>query len=179
MRKASQFQMMVWTFVAVAVTGVAVMFSLLTPPASVRAARLLAEQKKIAASEPLVETSDRSPASVQTQFSANPIDNHGQQALDFTLPCDGSTKFSKSVVQVRLIGSLCGPTSRKAVKREIASTEIRNEANGFSATVFPAGKNKFTTDYMSLAPGSNRIRILHVFKQGGKEERDFVIERSM
>ncbi len=173
MKKAAQFQMMVWTFVAVVLTGVVVVSSLLSPPST-----LVLERKKLALTEPLVETADRSPASVDSQFSATAIDDKGQQALDFTLPCEGSTKFSKSVVQVRLSGSLCvKQTGRKSPTREIASTEIRNEANGFSATVFYPGKNRFTTDYMSLVPGTNRIRILHVFKQGGKEERDFLIER--
>lgn len=168
---------MVWTLVAVALTGVIVIASLLTPPSSI-----VLERKKLAQiSEPLVESADRSPASIETEFSATAIDEKGQQALDFKLPCEGSTKFSKSVVQVRLSGSLCETKKTtkvaKAAKREIASTEIRNEANGFSATVFYPGKNQFTTDYMSLAPGANRIRILHVFKQGGKEEREFLIER--
>lgn len=186
MRKVAQLKMLIWTFVAVFIGGAAVAFSVLTPPSSV-AEQVAAMREKAQPQGALVESADRSPASVQLEFSARPIDNNGQQALDFTLPCEGTPKFSKNVVQVRLSGELCGTNhtaksgkkaSAKSPKREIASTEIRNEANGFSATVFYPKTNTFTTDYMTLSPGTNRIRILHTLKQGGKEEREYVIERS-
>jgi hypothetical protein len=171
--KVAQIQMIIWTFVAVVVTGFAVAFSLLTPPSSVTLAKTKAVQQAA-----LVEPLDRSPASVELEFSARPIDDQGQQALDFTLPCEGKTKFAANVVQVRLSGSVCGKVSKKSPLREIASSEISNAANGFSATVFYPNAKSFTTDYMTLVPGENRIRILHVFKQGGKETRDYIIERA-
>ena len=182
MRKVAQFQMMVWTFVAVFLGGGAVVFSLMTPPSSMTEQVFAARNKDVPRGA-LVESADRSPASVQLEFSSRPIDDAGQQALDFILPCEGNSKFAKNVVQVRLSGELCalkpvGKARAKLPKRDIASTEIRNEANGFSATVFYPKANAFTTDYMTLSPGTNRIRILHILKQGGRDEREYTIERS-
>lgn len=170
----AQTKMILWTFAAVLVMGFGVAASVLNPPASV-VLKHVKTQEQIQAS--LVETPDRSPASQAPQFSALAIDDKGQQAIDFTLPCDGAlSRFASGVVQVRISGHLCDkPGARPA--RAISSSEIRNTTNGFSATVFFPKSDSFTTDYITLSPGKNQIRILHQLKAGGRVERDFVIER--
>ncbi len=160
--------MIVWTLIAVVVAGVGVFASVLQPPSTIKQARVARQETKIE------HIDSREPASVQgPQYSATTIDDRGSQAIDFTIPCEGNSRFSKNVLQVRLSGSLC-----LKKKEQIASSEIRNMTNGFGATVFPTGKqDTFTTDYITLANGENRIRIQHILKSGGKVERDFVIER--
>jgi hypothetical protein len=160
--------MIVWTLIAVVLTGLGVFASVLQPPSTIKAARVAKLETKIE------HTDSRAPASASDpQYSATAIDDHGSQAIDFTLPCDGNSRFSKNVIQVRLSGALC---TKK--KEQISSSEIRNMTNGFSATVFPTGKqDTFTTDYITLANGENHIRIQHILKSGGKVERDFIIER--
>jgi hypothetical protein len=169
MRTPAQLQMIVWTLVAVVLTGVGVFASLLQPPSTLNQKHFARHETKIE----VARVDSREPASVGPQFSALAIDDKGSQAIDFTLPCDGNGRFSKNVVQVRLSGGLCLKT------REIIEvSEIRNVTNGFSATVFPGPKrDTFTTDYITLADGENHIRIQHILKSGGKVERDFVIER--
>lgn len=178
MPKVEQLKMLVWTFIAVVVMGIGVSFSLLTPPKSVTIARNKSRTEKVA----LVESSDRSPASAQPQFSALAIDDNGQQALDFTLSCDMQfSRFAANVAQVRLTGESCLPQAkqlRKPASRQFASSDIRNEANGFSATVFYPREARFTTDYITLSHGENRISIRHIFSDGAREERDYVIDRS-
>lgn len=170
----AQFRMILWTLAAVLVMGLGVAASVLTPPASVVLKRVKSQEQLQAS---LVETPDRSPASQAPEFSALAIDDKGQQAIDFTLPCDGSlSRFASGVVQVRISGKLCDKPGLKET-RAISSSEIRNTTNGFSATVFFPKSDSFTTDYMTLSRGKNQIRILHQLKAGGRVERDFVIER--
>lgn len=177
MRTPAQLQMIVWTLVAVVLTGAGVFASLLQPPSTVNRKRLARNETKIE----VARVDSREPASVGPQFSALAIDDKGSQAIDFTLPCDGNGRFSKNVVQVRLSGGLCLKANAKTganAQDVIEASEIRNVTNGFSATVFPGPKrDTFTTDYITLANGENHIRIQHILKSGGKIERDFVIER--
>lgn len=167
--------MILYTLTAVLVGGAGVVASVLTPPSSVVARQQTVDRAA------LVQTAGRSPASAEPQFSSLTLDDKGTQAVDFALPCEGAeSRFSKNVVQVRLTGELCDVKSNRsgrADKREIASSEIRNMTNGFSATVFYPKASSFTTDYMTLAPGQNHIKILHILKAGTRLERDFVIER--
>jgi hypothetical protein len=161
--------MIIWTLIAVFVTGVGVFASVLQPPSTITKRHAVTQETKVE----LSDDSTRAPASISPQFSALTIDDKGSQAIDFTLPCEGGGRFSKNVLQVRLSGSLC--TKKKEI---IETSEIRNVTNGFSATVFPgAQQDTFTTDYITLANGENHIRIQHILKSGGKVERDFVIIR--
>lgn len=168
----SQTNMILWTLLAVFIAGIGVVASVLSPPKSIAQMRV----KAIETTAEVVQAADRSPASVAPEFSALAIDDKGTQAVDFTLPCEGQGRFSKNVAQIRLTGRLCDRDGH-ADHREIASSEIRNTTNGFSATVFYLKVDSFTTDYMTLAAGENHIRILHILKAGGRLERDFVIER--
>jgi hypothetical protein len=182
MRMPAQFQMIVWTLIAVVFVGFGVFASVLQPPSTIaRGPKAKPEALVSVETTSGDQTQDdsagngaeRAPASASPQFSALSIDDKGSQAIDFTMPCEGHGRFSKNVVQVRLTGSLCGK-----LHGAIESSEIRNVTNGFSATVFPgANEDSFTTDYITLASGENHIRIQHFLKSGEKVERDFVIER--
>lgn len=101
-------------------------------------------------------------------------DGHHTQALDVTLDCAGKpeSRFENAINQIRLSGQICQP------EQEILSSEIRNEANNTSATVFFPTASSYTTDYIALATGSNRIRILNILKSGAREEREFLVERA-
>lgn len=171
--------MIVWTLLAVFVTGGGVFASVLQPPSTIVRHAAAQHETKIELSTSTNDVdvngnAQRAPANVSPQFSALAIDDKGSQAIDFTLPCDGGGRFSKNVLQVRLSGNLC--TKKKEI---IEASEIRNMTNGFSATVFPGAQHDtFTTDYITLANGENHIRIQHILKSGGKVERDFVIDRN-
>ncbi len=169
---ALQKQMMFWTAILVVAVGAIATQLMLEPPPGMKSAKSVKSARR---GPPQVLAKGRGPAAVsEAKVSAQVVDDRADlQAVDLTLACKGAqtTSFVKGVAQVRLSGEACQS------KREIASTEVRNEANGFSATVFPTGERSFTTDYMTLAHGMNRIRILHVFKAGGREEREYMIDR--
>lgn len=124
---------------------------------------------------------ERHPASSASSNSNEDL-NGGQtlqtdqlaSSLDISLGCisEKPTRFKNSVAQIRLSGKICEPNA------EIVSTEVRNMSNGASATLFHPQSNTFTTDYLALSVGLNKIRLLHLLKNGSREEREYVFERS-
>ena len=189
----AQRQMIVWTSALVLGLGVLTVHSMLLPPVSIANAKA-----KAPSVEPLNQTKNQAPTN-SDEASRNPAsllpdspayaaisldEKNTAQAVDLTLPCPSQASraskqpdpnmnktFTAAVKQIRLSGQDCGP------QRNIASTEILNEANGFSATVFHPDDKTFTTDYISLAPGQNRIRILQISKEGHREETTFLVNR--
>lgn len=158
--------MILWTFALVLAMGtLGASFMLQPPSGSIRTSRFGKDAGRHPASATLT---------IQELYEGGAL----SAAADLVLPCpkEGSNETAKStfvedVRQVRLSGMNC-------LKRdEIASTEVRNETNGFSATVFQPAPNSFTTDYITLAKGSNRIRILHIYKRGARIEREHIVER--
>jgi hypothetical protein len=114
----------------------------------------------------------RAPASsIGLRYSTISLDDRSQlQAIDLELPCQGRSLFTSNVSFVRLLGDQC---SRDTAPTSI---EVTNQANGFSATVFPNGVN-YQTDYISLAAGQNPIRVVKTYSDGRSEEIIHVIER--
>jgi len=125
--------------------------------------------------------SARHPATAMQSQNTNVVgaplelaDGHRAQALDIALDCGAKpqSRFENSVNQVRLSGALC------QAEEEILSSEIRNDTNNTSATVFYPTASSYMTDYIALATGENRIRILNILKSGAREERELLIERA-
>jgi hypothetical protein len=183
--------MIAWTSALVIGLGVLTISSMLQPPPAI--AKAMAPPVAPPKAQAQAETGEpdgatRSPASQSPDalaYAAIPLDEKNTaQAVDLTLPCPSASAkasgrpdptmnktFGAAVKQIRLTGQACGQ------KRTPASTEILNEANGFSATVFHPDDKSFTTDYISLAPGQNRIRILQISKEGHREETAFLVNR--
>ena len=186
--------MIIWTFVLVTGLGVVIAAWMLQPPAGESQQKhsdaYLRAQKKthkllvqgasrqdpisVRANEASL-TERRGPASspqVPTTgvFSAPPL--KPIEAGDLTLSCEGPTffRFAHAVAQIRLRGSLCAPGA-------VISSDIINESNGFSATVFNVGPREFSTDYVALNSGENKIRVKHMLKDGSREEHIITLSR--
>lgn len=180
MYRTVQRQLIIWTSVLVGALGVVVAGSCLQPPAagdslfvSQAYARKHKSSRTIASSfKPSSERAKEEPTPRAVRLAIS--DGKLAQAIEVKIGCSGpqTGTFDDSVNQMRFSGKVC------ATGEEISSSEIRNEANGTSATVFFPTPTSFTTDYVALAPGQNRIRILNFLKNGLKEERAFVVERS-
>lgn len=166
---------MIWTALLVLGLGVVVALVCLQPPTP---------QDALFVSRAYARTHhkmhERHPASPQTSQPQNLTTGFADppsqrpRALAITLDCDGQApkRFDHSISLMRLSGKIC------QTNQEILSSEIRNSANNTSATVFNPSVSSYTTDYFALAPGENRIRILHILKDGGREEREVLIERA-
>lgn len=92
---------------------------------------------------------------------------------------------SISAERVRIIGSFCAqeakrsPNSIHLDKQKITKVEVTNLTNQTKATVFEESSLKgFTTDYISLEPGENKIDIIHYYKNGQKKSDQIKITRN-
>jgi hypothetical protein len=102
----------------------------------------------------LDEKTERLPASVVTvspidRITAQPLRSDRHMAvLDINCADHGERpQLQTKSAHVRILTRGC----------EVVS--VSNQTNGFEATVFPLGKNRVTTDHVSLAPGLNQIVI--------------------
>lgn len=69
-------------------------------------------------------------------------------------------KIKSQTHQLRIVGRICEDASKEASKSEQHhQIYISNTSNGFDATVFERPDRKFTTDYVYLNKGINRIAI--------------------
>lgn len=98
----------------------------------------------------------RSPASVNPAFA------------NLEVKCGINSEQDTQAAKVRLTGTLCGAAAGTDGSKLI-KTQIVNNANRFSATVFTdLSAGKFSTDYIPLNTGKNPIHLEFVF-QGGKQ----------
>lgn len=187
MREEVQRKMILWTFGLVAALGAACVFTLLTPPAFLPADSRGRQSNELPRNAPKsisVISGQRQPAAAVPAHSVVSLDaNDAFQAVDLSLSCKGPqyASFTSGVTQVRLSGVLClndgVPVGGQRSVQDIESSDIRNLSNGYSATVFHLERGGFTTDYISLKPGANRIRVAHTLKDGQTESREYIIKR--
>lgn len=87
-------------------------------------------------------------------------------------------KIKSHTAQLRIVGKLCNPLEDKDAK--YPDIYISNTSNGFDATVFDRPKNNFTTDYVFLKNGTNRIVIsaLHQGAEAIVPLKEIVIEKT-
>lgn len=183
--------MIFWTFVLVLTLGGVIGVMCLQPPTP--EANLLVSpaysqmQKrqalKINAQEFTVPSTDSTHTTTKSSGEGNTLDPRGPASAlppieagttaDIKLGCSDVSRmpFDKNVAQVRLMGHVC------TAHEQLESTEVRNISNGASATIFYANDNAFTTDYLTISSGENKIQITHTFKSGNREEHDYLFDR--
>jgi hypothetical protein len=112
----------------------------------------------------------RRPASITQETSTPPETTREPTATDFVnleIPCaiKGSQKTNAN--QVRLGGPICSEGAALD-PRKLIKTEIVNQANKSSATVYTdISAGKFLTNYIPLNTGENPILIQFIYS-GGK-----------
>lgn len=171
--------MIVWTATLVVLVGLISTLTLLSPPPGFAQA----PDETVVLEQPLAPRG-REPASINSAVQFDSISLGGKenlQAVDLHIPCDGMQKtvFTQRVKQLRLKGDSCLSESTSAKNSSIKKSTIQNAANGFSATVFYPSQKSFTTDYISLSNGINRIVIHHQYVNGKTEDREYIIEREL
>ncbi len=151
-----QRQMIYWTFGLVAIFGVAVVFFLVQPPATL---------KRHAAT-----TTGRLPASI-VEDSGRQDEQAMIRVLDVKVGCEPLTErtVDLNVHQVRVRGDVCNAN--------VQSISLVNSANGFSATVFVPDPKRFATDYINLVVGENKLILQLQLTSGSVETRDIHLTR--
>ena len=82
----------------------------------------------------------------------------------------------------RLKGVACNDNpqieaSEKSEDLNPGATQVQNESNGYVATVFHRTPTNFTTDYINLSQGENKIKIIFETDNGKIEKSLIVIRR--
>jgi hypothetical protein len=157
---------MLWTFTVVVLMGALVLVTLAQPPSPMQA--------QLRRPSSVASESSRGPAAALPSSLASAPESNLPLSAELTLPCEGRSDYPKKVTQIRLSGASCVQAN---AKREIVSVELLNDANGFSATIFFPSPKTFTTDYVALVEGENKIKILITYASGEREERSYVIAR--
>lgn len=162
-----QRQMILWTLGLVVLVGGGVGYSVLQPPSSLARKAKKTQPTRVPASIPSLA------AEVPNHILVDP----GAHVSDFNVECDEAAEstFAETIQQVRLRGKTCSPSK----KAKLTSTQIRNQTNGFIATVFTSDESKFTTDYINLKPGENHITIDMTFSDGSSLARKLRFSRKL
>jgi hypothetical protein len=156
-----------WTFTTVVLFGAIVVLTLAEPPPPLQA--------KLRRPSSVATESSRHPAAALPSAMSYEPETKTHESAELTLACEKTdATYGLSVTQVRISGASCLPASSK---REISSAELLNDANGFSATVFYPTPKSFTTDYIALKEGDNKIKLLITYSNGEREERTFNVAR--
>ncbi|MCB0414415.1 MAG: hypothetical protein KDD50_08785 [Bdellovibrionales bacterium] len=122
--------------------------------------------------------SDRAPASEVTLSNSDSYNKNSkdyERMLTLKLGCLNSTKPAKKInsfaKQLRVTGKLCHLDS------DLSMTEIKNISNGTLASSFHLDNNGFTSDYIQLKDGYNKILISHTLLDGTQVVSEVEIER--
>jgi hypothetical protein len=152
-----QRQMIYWTFGLVAIFGVAVVFFLVEPPTSI---------KRTTAS-----ANGRVPASLVEDTSVAEPDMTVPRVADVTMGCEQSEEktVEANVHQARIHGEVCLP--------KVQNLSLVNSANGFSATIFNSDEKHFTTDYITLVNGGNKLILQLQLMNGSVQTRELHLLR--
>lgn len=130
-----------FTFALTIIMGFAVYYSHQVP-----------EYDEVKNSSPL-----RTPASVVHISEATAkLGELRQTSTSLDLDCLGSKKTLKMDTQsqqIRFLGKHC------ASLEDGSTLRVENQSNGFQASIFDQNFSKFSTDFVTLSPGENAIRI--------------------
>lgn len=126
-----------------------------------------------------IASSSNSTSGEQRLPASNQLHSESMDYLvDIQLDCDANKLLTvaNDVRQVRLRIADC-----RADTKELETFYIRNETNGFEATIFkipdarkPASMDLISTDYISLETGENKIRISR--SQGQSPSREQILD---
>lgn len=114
----------------------------------------------------------RGPASVVEKSEAdlrNPSMNVAK-SVTVAWECNAKEGVIAEGTHLRLTGSLCQDFS-------MGSVQVKNQTNGYTASVIMTEGNKFTTDFMELHAGENTFEISGTDKKGHTVVKHFTIKK--
>jgi hypothetical protein len=158
-RAASEIQFIAITFILVVLLG-ARTFANLTE------ADVVASEEANTAS--VVEPMRRTPASLPpTAVAPQKIESSLHQSADVDLNCSkkkGQLEVHAGYVQFK------GKSCARGVR--MGEIQIVNKSNGYTASVFDRGSDKYQTDLIQLQPGENEISIR--YENSGRQVEEII-----
>jgi hypothetical protein len=123
----------------------------------------------------LFSNSEGFQAAALSPMSANPVSEGrspasiGHSAANIDTNCDDSASNRVSAGKIRLAGPICPEVTDEDKSDSIKpqKVEVKNETNNFAATVFIDKESaKYSTDYIPLSAGVNKLSIQFVYPKG-------------
>ncbi len=149
----------------VVVLGFLLTLSLLSP--------IPTEELPQAQREPAAVSTTADPAKEETPTSSNNSQSW-DTSLELDCPLAAGQMRQTSAKRIRLVGSLCGSPQASLPTR----TFLVNESNGHEGTLFQLAQDgRFTTDFIDLIDGPNRIKITQISDTGQRLEAHLVIQK--
>lgn len=118
-----------------------------------------AESERQPASVPVIDASSISKKDIKNQVVTIDLDCLKRGSLP---------SIDSSARQVRVRGRLCD----QGLGSKLVSSTIMNRSNGYTASSFHLKGRRFTSDYISLAPGTNQI----LLSFEGENQKSFLAE---
>jgi hypothetical protein len=162
LKKPSEIHFIAVTFVLVVLLG-ARTFASLTEPDQV------AVMAPAVASKASVSVAGRNPASIPSaEVVPGKVETSLHQSADFDLDCTkkSSTKLDIKAGYVQFRGKSC------ARDFNVSEIEIVNKSNGYTASVFDRGSDKYQTDLIQLKHGDNEIAVR--YRSAGKTVEEII-----
>lgn len=117
-------------------------------------------------------SSGRGPASVSEKSETdlrNPSMNVAK-SVTVAWECNAKESVISEGTHLRLTGSLCQDFS-------MGTVQVKNQTNGYTASVIMTGDKNFTTDFMELHSGENTFEISGTDKKGHTVVKHFTIKK--
>lgn len=161
-RAASEIQFIAITFILVVLLG-ARTFASLTEDGDIESA----QESKVAVVGK--EPNTRTPASLPpTTVAPQKVDSSLHQSADIDLNC---TKKKGSALEVHAgYVQFKGKSCSRGVR--MGEIQIVNKSNGYTASVFDRGADKYQTDLIQLQPGENEISIR--YENAGQQVEEII-----
>lgn len=123
-------------------------------------------------------------AAALTKMSSNPVSEGrapasvSQSFMNLEVKCDSLADQDTGASKIRLTGRLCGMDSENDGTKLVKSM-VTNGTNKFAATVFTdTTAGKFSTDFIPLNSGQNKIHVEFSYRSGKNVAHDFVINKN-
>lgn len=121
-------------------------------------------------------SSGRGPASIQQEMLEksetdlrNPSMNVAK-SVTVAWECNSKESVISEGTHLRLTGSLCQDFS-------LGTIQVKNQTNGYTASVIMTGDKNFTTDFMELHSGENTFEISGTDQKGHTVVKHFTIKK--
>ncbi|WP_413559742.1 hypothetical protein [Bdellovibrio sp. HCB209] len=159
-RAASEFQFIAITFILVVLLGARTFASLTESDFATSE-----ESRNVA----VAKIAERVPASVpKTTVAPQKIESSLHQSADLDLNCnkkkDSALAIHAGYIQFKGKSCVRGGT--------VGSIQIVNKSNGYTASVFDRGSDKYQTDLIQLQPGENEISIR--YENSGRQVEEII-----
>lgn len=122
----------------------------------------------------LIQTTElsRRPANLELALAQRSGKNVGSREVAVvSVACDQDIYQVPAVNQVQMQLKVCADSKSINVR----DTLVQNLANQATGTVFRLEPGMFTTDYIQISPGANRLSVRHVLQNGERSERVITI----